>query len=256
MAFIEVDNLHCQIDGTEILKGVSLGIEQGDFISIIGPNGAGKTTLLKCLNRLLAGWTGRIEVAGQPLGGLSPREIARIFGYVPQLQAQVPGFRVRDFLLMSRYPHLSPLSAPGKADFAAVHQALAVTGTEVFADRQLGTLSGGERQKVFIAAALVQDAPVLLLDEPTTFLDPRYQSEVNQLLRERNAAGITIVVVSHDLNSSVRLSSRILALKAGQVAFAGTPAGLMVPATLAAIFETAFVHVLHPQDGCPQVLPA
>jgi iron complex transport system ATP-binding protein len=256
MAFIEVDNLQCQIDGTEILKGISFGVERGDFLSIIGPNGAGKTTLLKCLNRIICDWHGRIGVDGRMLTELSQREIAKVFGYVPQLQAQVPGFRVRDFLLMSRYPHLSPLSAPGLADFASVHEALEVTGTGPFADRQLGTLSGGERQKVFIAAALVQDAPVLLLDEPTTFLDPRYQSEVNRLLRERNAAGVTVVVVSHDLNSSVRLSSRILALKHGLVVFAGAPAGLMEPEVLGTIFETGFVHVNHPQDGTPQVLPA
>ena len=252
---ISVSNLQASYGDRRVLHGISLEVPEGSFLAIVGPNGAGKSTLLKCLNRIHADYTGSIRLQGQETSQLPQRELTRRLGYVPQLQGDLPGFEVMDFLLMSRYPHLSPFSTPASADFAAAERALAATGMEAYARRRIDLLSGGERQKILLAAALVQEASILLLDEPATFLDPHYQYEVHRLLKERHEAGTTIVMVSHDLNASLRLATQVLALRHGRSAFLGPVAELQAPGRLEAIFDTAFVYARHPRDGQPQIVP-
>lgn len=252
---IEIDNLRASYDGRPVLHGISLTLPDGAFLSIVGPNGAGKTTLLKCLNRIHTEYQGTIRIDGEETSTLPQRELARRLGYVPQLQGELPGFQVMDFLLMSRYPHLSPFSTPTSRDFEAAEQALDATGMRAYAHARIDALSGGERQKILLSAALVQESRALLLDEPATFLDPRYQYEVHRLLKERHQAGATVVMVSHDINASIRLASQVLALRQGRVAFLGPVAELHLPGRLEAIFDTAFVYAPHPRDGQPQVVP-
>jgi len=238
-----------------ILRAVSFSVRRGEYLSIIGPNGAGKTTLLKCLDRLLPVSSGGIAVFGRPLAEYSQKELARRIGYVPQADGRVLPFTVEQFVLMGRYPYLSPFASIGREDRQAVREALGTTGTLEFKDRLLGTLSGGERQSVYIAAALAQGADVLLLDEPTTFLDYRHQAEVRDLLARVNASGVTVVAVTHDVNRAVLDSHRIVALRDGAVVFSGPPAEVMRPEVLGRIYLTEFLLVSHPRADLPMILP-
>lgn len=243
---LTVNELHLSIESHEILKGVTASFERGSFTSVIGPNGAGKSTLLKCLNRLIDGWTGEIALDGTDVRRLSRLALSRQIGYVPQFREMPPDYSVREFLRMSRYAWRE---AKGDGE-KVIDAALARVGMSDYSERSLQTLSGGECQKVFIAAGLVQQTPLLLLDEPSAFLDPRYQHEVGELLRSLNRDGhVTIICVSHDLNQALTTSQRILALKDGRVAFDGTPSELLADGRLEALYETSFCYVRHPDSG-------
>jgi iron complex transport system ATP-binding protein len=253
---IRVRGLHCCLGGRPVLTDVSFEIAAGEFVSIIGPNGAGKSTLVKCLNGVLREWEGTVELDGLDVRSGAPREIARRAAYVPQVRSGSTSFQVAEFLMMSRYARRGPFSAPGRADLEAVNRALDLTQTALLRERSLDTLSGGESQKIYIAAALAQETPILLLDEPITFLDPRYQHEVNLLLKRLNREqGLTVVSVSHDINSAVLSSHRILGLKAGRLVFLDRIEALMRPEELMAIFDTDFLFVAHPESGQPLVVP-
>lgn len=253
---VTVSQLHCSLGGNPVLEDVSFHANPGDYVSVIGPNGAGKTTLLRCLNRIIADWKGDIRIAGRSVREYRQKELARQVGYVPQQHEALYPFTVREFVLMSRYPFIGPFSPPRADDRDAVEEALEITGMSAFAERRLTTLSGGERQKVFIASALAQDTDILLLDEPITFLDPRYQYEINRLLKTLNREhGTTVIAVSHDINSAVMASERILALKEGKVVYWGSEEDLMNAGTLRDIFDTAFVFATHPVTGGPVVVP-
>ena len=253
---IEIRDFSFRLGKKEILRDVSFSVRCREYLSIVGPNGAGKTTLLKCLDRILTGGVGQIDVFGRPLDSYRQKDLARRLSYVPQADGRVFPFTVRQFVLMGRYPYLSPFSSVGKEDRHAVGQALELTGTRQFADRMLDTLSSGERQKVYIAAALAQGADVLLLDEPTTFLDYHHQAEVRELLARANReSGVTIVAVTHDVNRAVLDSDRIVAIRAGSVVFCGGPSEIMKPDVLEAIYGTSFLLVNHPRAGLPIIVP-
>ncbi len=253
---IEIVRFSFSISNKAILKDISLNVKEGEYISIVGPNGAGKTTLLKCLDRIHKGGSGDIRIAGKPLDKYSQKELARKLSYVPQADGRISPFTVYEFVMMGRYPHLSPFYSPGQEDKDAVHDALAMTGISEFAERFLSTLSGGERQKVFIAAALAQGAKVLLLDEPTTFLDPKHEADVHRLLARANReCGVTVVSVTHDINSAVLTSRRVLALKDGAVAFCGCADKFMNNEILQKIYEKSFLFVKHPRTGKTIVAP-
>ena len=256
-AILTVDALSCALAGNEILKGVSLTVPAGACVALIGPNGAGKTTLLKCLNRILPFSRGTVTIDGKDLDAYSQPELATKIAYVPQAQGRFLDFTVFDFVLLSRYPHLSPFSSISTADKDAARQALALTGMERFADRVHATLSGGERQKVFIAAALAQEAPILLLDEPTTFLDPHHQEEIMTILHHINRLeNRTILSVTHDLNSAMLISDRIVALRQGEILFTGTPAEAMTETVLKSVYGSSFVFVSHPETGQSMLVPS
>jgi iron complex transport system ATP-binding protein len=235
---LEITGFSFRIGTKEILRNVSFSVARGEYLSIVGPNGAGKTTLLKCLDRIYRGGTGRITV------------------FVPQADGRIFPFTVEQFVLMGRYPYLNPFSSVSHEDIEAVRRVMERTSIVDFAHRKLDTLSGGERQKVYIAAALAQGAEVLLLDEPTTFLDYRHQAEIRDLLTEVNRnSGVTVVAVTHDVNRAVIDSQRIVALSAGTVVFDGTPAEIMRPEVLQRIYDTSFLLVGHPQGDVPIIAP-
>jgi len=254
-AAIDLVGFSFGLAGKTILREVTFSVRRGEYLSILGPNGAGKTTLLKCIDRVLTGGSGRIEVFGRPLGGFSQRELARRISYVPQADGRVLPFTVEQFVLMGRYPYLRPFAAISREDREAVAEALRTTGTLEFRDRRLGTLSGGERQSVYIAAALAQGADVFLLDEPTTFLDYRHQAEIRDLLARVNASGVTIVAVTHDVNRAVLDSHRVVALREGVVVYSGPPAEVMQPDVLRRIYDTEFLLVPHPGANLPMIVP-
>jgi len=251
---LHIKNLKLDLSGKRILKEVSLEIEKGSFVSIIGPNGAGKTSLIKCISRIHTDWGGTIEINGQNTHQLSQRELARQISYVPQAEGRNLPFTVFEFVLMGRYPHLSPFSSINAEDKAIVFQTLEKIGLTAFADRKMNTLSGGERQMVFIAAALTQGSGILLLDEPAAFLDYRHQAEVVHLLgRLHREENITIVSVSHDINSACAQSTRIVAIKDGNIAFTGTPQAITDEKTLESIYETPFILTPSPDRPLPYV---
>jgi len=254
---LAVRDFSLRLGKKEILRGVSFAVSRGEYLSIVGPNGAGKTTLLRCIARLLAGGTGEIEVFGRPLPAYRQKELARRIVYVPQADGRVIPFTVRQFALMGRYPYLSPFSSIDPEGRRAVQEALGRTATAEFAERRLDTLSGGERQKVYIAAALAQGPDILLLDEPTTFLDYRHQAEIRELLsRVNRESRVTMVCVTHDLNRAALDSDRIVALGAGSVLFDGPPAGIMRPEVLQRLYQTPFLLTSHPQTPLPVIVPA
>ena len=248
---IQIENLPFDLNGTSILTDVSFSVSKGEYVSIIGPNGAGKTSLLRCLLGMYS-HSGSAKIDGRTCSSYDPRDPAKKISYVPQTHDIEFPLSVYDFVMMGRYPYLKPLSAETQKDLEAVEKALTVTETGAFRKRTLRTLSGGERQKVYIAAALAQETPIILLDEPGTFLDYRHQTEVMKLLKKINTEhGTTILAVNHDLNSAAHRSDRLIGLKNGSVFCSGTPAEILQPAPLAALFDTPFLRkeTLVPDTG-------
>ena len=201
---LEIQALSFSVRGEDILRDVSVRMHAGEHWSIIGANGAGKSTLLKCLLRIHTGWRGRVSMFGRPLESYSQRELARRIAYVPQAGGgQRYPFTVRQFVMMGRYAYSGPFGSAHRGDADAVGTALTRAGVTALAERSMDTLSGGERQKVLIAASLAQGGDILLLDEPTAFLDYRHQAEVSDILRTINTRyGATIVRVTHDVNGA------------------------------------------------------
>ena len=253
---VDVRHLHLELDGWSVLHDVSFAVRAGEYLTVVGPNGAGKTTLLRCINRVLRGWRGTINVNGVSIAAFTQRELARLVAYVPQAGGRHSPFTVRETILMARYPHLTPFVSLGYRDHRFVEDALALTGTGSLADRAMSTLSGGERQKVMLAAALAQNTRVLLLDEPTTFLDPRHRDVFRRVLRTINREkGVTVIEVTHDLNCAALDSHRILALRDGAVAFCGPPDQFMDEDVLSGLYDRGFLFTEHPLTGRLMILP-
>ena len=253
---IEVRNLEVRLGEAMVLAGVDLAVEPGELLAVIGPNGAGKSTLLRAMDGLQSVHGGSILIDGRPVGDYRRRELAAAISFVPQNDVPAEGYTVRAFVEMGRYPHLAAWSALTSEDRRAVSDALEMTETDHLAERSMTALSGGERQRVCIAAALAQGGTILLLDEPTSFLDVRHQVRVLDLLgRLHDEGGYTVVAVSHDLNGLVADADSVLALVDGRVAFAGPPAELFDAAILAEIFGNGFALVSGGRHGLPLVIP-
>ena len=219
---IELKDLQAGYPGRPVLAGVNLLIRPGEVLALLGPNGCGKSTLLRAACGLLPGTGGEIWVDGAPIGALSPRELARRTAYLPQSRS-VPAISARRMVLHGRFPYLSYPRRYRREDLAAVQQALARTGAEELADRLLPQLSGGQRQKVYLAMALAQGAPNLLMDEPTTYLDVRCQLETMVLARQLAAEGRAVVMAIHDLCLALPYVHRAALLHEGRILQAGTP---------------------------------
>ena len=252
---LEVRDLSLDLGGTKILRNVSFDIPQGAFRSIVGPNGAGKTTLLRCVMGVVDDWSGYVFVDGRPVGSHRRKDLARLVSYVPQSDEMVFPFTGRELVMMGRYPHLSPFTPPSRTDLEVVERTLEATGTVSLADRDMKTLSGGERQKILIAGALAQEAGIMLLDEPTTFLDPRHTDEILSILTDLNESGVTVVMVTHDINNAVHYADSVTALVAGSVAFNGSSEDLMNNEVLESVYGKEFTQVMHPVSGKMMVLP-
>ncbi|MDR1395508.1 MAG: ABC transporter ATP-binding protein [Deltaproteobacteria bacterium] len=251
-ALIEVRDFSLSFDQTPVLSHLDFSLEKGRYLSILGPNGAGKSTLLKCLPRLHenARTSGEIRLAGRPLQSWPQKELARLLGYVPQAGGWIPPYTVREFLLLSRYPH------PDRSrDLKALARALELTGLGPWRDRTLSTLSGGERQKAYLAAALAQETEVLLLDEPSSFLDPHHAAALDELLIDLHAReGLTVITVTHDLNHPAKTGGLGLVLKGGALEYFGPAENLFSGGILEAAFDHRFVYLDHP-DGRKVAVP-
>ena len=241
------------------VQGVSLSVTPGSLLAVAGPNGAGKTTLLRVLSGSLAPQEGEVMLDDRLLGDLDDRERARALAVVPQSESSPFPVTVREMVGMGRYAHLGPWQGVGSGDRAIVDAALERCSVGPLAGRQLGELSGGERQRARIARALAQEAPVLLLDEPTAGLDLRYRMELFHLLQELRADGLALLVVTHDLNLAARFADRLLLLDQGRERAGGAPHDVLLRETLEDVYEWPLRLVPHPgpgsDTGAPQTVP-
>jgi len=242
--------------GTPVLNGLSLAINRGRLVNVLGPNGSGKTTLLRILVGLLVPSMGEVHLAGVSLDRYPRGALARRVAYVPQDTHSALGFTVLETVLMGRSPHTGALGFENSGDWLAAREALRMTDTEPFAERGLDELSGGERQRVVIARALAQTPELILLDEPTAFLDIKHQHAIYGLLRRLvRERGMTVVCVSHDLNLAAAYGDDLILLDAGRVAAAGNPAQVLRPEILSPVYDTPVVVRTDETTGRPYVLP-
>lgn len=240
---LEITGLGAKYGDKVVLQDVSIRIDKGQQWAIIGPNGAGKSTLIKCIASLLPPSAGTIRVQGEDLRSLAPRLRARRISYVPQAQGRNIPYSVYDYVMLGRHPHQGFAAAASAEDHHIVKAALEMTDVAPFADRPLNTLSGGEAQRVFLAGAVSQQAEIMLLDEPTTFLDPAHDALFYQVLANIQAErGWSVVAVTHDLNAALRRYTHILALRNGSILFCGSVADLVnqTPGILKEIYGVEF----------------
>lgn len=242
-------------DKRVIAEDLTLDIPAGSFTAIIGPNACGKSTLLRALAGLLAPTAGQMILDGKGIASLSPREIAQKLGLLPQTAVAPEGITVAELVARGRYVHQRLLRQWSTNDREAVDEALRLTDVRELADRRVEQLSGGQRQRVWIAMVLAQQTPLILLDEPTTYLDIAHQMDVLNLLHELNSAGRTVVAVLHDLNHAARYASHIIAMKAGKVIALGEPAKVITAQNVAEVFGLQTTVIPDPVTGNPMVVP-
>ncbi len=253
---ISVSGAEVSYDGKPALGGVDLHVARGEMVGIIGRNGSGKSTLLKLIGRLLAPSSGAVYLDGKALASVPMGELARSTSVLPQAPAPPAELTVRELVGYGRYPHVPWLRRFGGQDHEIVEGAIASCRLEELAGRRLDTLSGGERQKAWVAMALAQQPRVMLLDEPVTFLDLGHQLEVMDLVRRLNRdEGITVIAVMHDLNLAARYCDRLVALKDGRVCADGPADEVMSPAVLRDVFGIEARIGRDPVTGRPVCYP-
>ena len=254
MPIMRAENLSVDFSGKTVLKNLMIAIEQGQIVSIIGPNGSGKSTLLKALSRNLKPNGGNIYLEGSNLSALSAKYVARKMAVLPQSPQAPKDLTVRDLVEYGRYPHQSWWQGKSQQDDEYVDWALGQTGLRQMADRIVSTLSGGERQRVWIAMALAQKPEILLLDEPTTYLDICHQLEIMELLADFNRDHkITVAMVLHDINHAARYSDCIAVLHQGQVFAVGSPNEVITSHTLQEVFGVESI-ITQDKVGKPVVM--
>jgi iron complex transport system ATP-binding protein len=209
---------------TPVLKGISLEVHEKERWAIIGRNGSGKSTLLKCIGNLLQVKSGSVSVQGKPVSSYKPIELAKLIAYVPQAgNRSLPPCSAREFVMLGRFPYQGFFRLPGRQDWEIVEAVLRLTDSTSIADRYLHTLSGGELQRIFLAAAVAQKTPILLLDEPMSFLDPLHQAMMQRSLDQiHDEFSTTIIIVTHDVNHALNRFSHICALTEGAPFYIGT----------------------------------
>jgi len=240
----------------EILHGLDLAVPPGKITVIVGANACGKSTLLRAMSRLLSPRRGQVLLDGKSIHRTSPRELARTLGLLPQSPIAPEGITVADLVSRGRHPHQRLFSRWTRADDEAVDAALTATKTSELAERPVDELSGGQRQRVWIAMALAQQTEILLLDEPTTFLDISHQVEVLDLLTDLNhARGTTVVMVLHDLNLAARYADHLVAMTDGRVHVSGTPQDVLTEDNVRQVFGLESRIITDPTSGRPIMLP-
>jgi iron complex transport system ATP-binding protein len=237
------------------IRDVTLHIARGETIGIIGPNGSGKSTLLRLVSGVLRAWTGRVLIEGKPVDSYTPRELSRRIAVVPQESHIDFPFTVTEVVLFGRTPHLGPMAFESERDLAVARQAMERTDVAHLAARRITELSGGERQRVILARALAQEPSILVLDEPSAFLDIRHQVEIYDLLRDLQSEGLTVVTVLHDLNLAGLYCDRLVLLADGAVACIGGPSDVLTYPTLTKVYGTEVYVVMNDITQRLNVLP-
>ncbi|CAK7258092.1 MULTISPECIES: ABC transporter ATP-binding protein [unclassified Shinella] len=248
-------NLTLAYEERTISRDLSVTIPDGSFTVIVGPNACGKSTLLRALSRLLVPVSGSVILDGQSIVALSSREVARRLGLLPQSAVAPEGITVADLVARGRYPHQTFLRQWSRADEAAIVAAMEATHVADLSSRLVDELSGGQRQRVWIAMVLAQETPLLLLDEPTTFLDIAHQIEMLDLLADLNAEGRTVVAILHDLNHACRYASHLIAMKDGCILAEGGPEEIVTEGLVEDVFGLSCLVVDDPVSGTPMIVP-
>jgi iron complex transport system ATP-binding protein len=243
-----------RIAGRALLDGVSLTLVPGEVLALVGPNGAGKSTLLRVLAGDLAPTSGAILLDGRPLSAFRARELALRRAVLPQQALMQFAFAAREVVAMGRHPHLGRHGETDR-DEAIVRAAMGRTETLPLAERAYPSLSGGEQGRISLARVLAQEAPVLLLDEPTAALDLRHQQATLGIARALAAEGATVLAVLHDLNLAAAYADRVALLAAGRLVTVGTPWATLTADTLGAVFEHPIAVLPHPALDCPLIVP-
>lgn len=248
-----IEELTAGYENNPIFENLNASIEYGKITTIIGPNGCGKSTLLKTIGRILKKEHGHVYLQDQDMQKLSTKDIAKRLAILAQSPSAPPQLKVGELISYGRYPHRKNVNRLTPEDHEMIDWAMEVTQTAEFADRELSQLSGGQRQRVWLAMALAQKTDILLLDEPTTYLDMAHQIEVLKIVQKINKEhGCTIVMVLHEINQAARFSDTILAMKAGEVLANGKPKEIMTAAYLEKIFNIQAKIV--DDDGTPVCL--
>ncbi|MEL7974556.1 ABC transporter ATP-binding protein [Isoptericola sp. F-RaC21] len=243
-------------DGHRVIDGLDLELPAGRVTAIVGPNACGKSTLLRGLARLHPLDEGRVTLGGEDVGALSRKELAKRVGVLPQSSIAPDGVRVAELVARGRYPHQGWFGRHSSTDDGAVLRALEATGVADLADRPVAELSGGQRQRVWIAMVLAQETDIVLLDEPTTYLDLAHQVDLLDLLTELNRTrGTTVVMVLHELNLAARYADHLVVMSAGQVVAEGRPGDVLTAASVHAAFGLRAQVVPDPVSGTPLVVP-
>lgn len=257
MKTLEVQNLACAYDGRSVLENLCLAARPGEVLALIGPNGVGKSTLMRAMARLLRPSRGRVLLAGRDLWRTAPRDVARQLALAPQASGTQSPVTVEQAVALGRAPHrgwLLPLTAQ---DRIATDRALEQTGLGSLRDRRVTELSGGEQQRVVLARVLAQEPQVLLLDEPTSHLDLKYQSGILGLVhRLAHQEGLTVVISLHDLNLAALYADRLALLGEGQLLAVGPPAEVLTSERLTQVYGVPVIVTSHPLYGIPLVMPA
>jgi iron complex transport system ATP-binding protein len=256
MPRLNTNRLSLAYGSRRIVEELNLSIPDGQITALVGANGSGKSTILKAMARILSPHGGGVILDGKEIHRQSTREVAKQLAILPQNPTAPEGLTVQELVSFGRYPHQKGFGSLGAEDRRMVEWALQATGMYGFADRPVDQLSGGQRQRAWIAMALAQGTEIVLLDEPTTFLDMAHQIEVMMLLEKLNREQHrTIVMVVHDLNHAARYAHHLVALKQGTVLYEGTPEEVMTPDMLRAVFGIDADVIPDPRSGTPMCLP-
>ncbi len=253
---LHADGVTLGYDDRVISTDLDVTIPDGSFTVIVGPNACGKSTLLRALSRLLKPSQGQVVLDGRTISSIPAKEVARRLGLLPQTSIAPEGITVADLVARGRYPHQKLLRQWSREDEAAVVEAMAATGVTELSGRLVDELSGGQRQRVWVAMVLAQETPILLLDEPTTFLDIAHQVELLELCTDLNRdRGNTLVAVLHDLNHACRYATHLIAMKDGAVVAEGAPGDVVTAALVEEVFGLPCRIIDDPVTGTPLVVP-
>ncbi|MEU3276418.1 ABC transporter ATP-binding protein [Streptomyces antibioticus] len=254
---LSAENVTLAYDQRVIAEQLSVEIPDNSFTVIVGPNACGKSTLLRALSRMLRPSGGRVLLDGQVIQSMPAKKVARTLGLLPQSSVAPDGITVADLVGRGRYPHQGILRQWSAEDERVVQESMARTGVAELGDRYVDELSGGQRQRVWIAMALAQQTPLLLLDEPTTYLDIQHQIDVLDLCAELHEEhGRTLVAVLHDLNHAARYATHLIALKGGEVIAQGAPNDIVTAELVEQVFGLRCQVIEDPETGTPLVVPA
>lgn len=253
---MQIQDVSARYGDTLALDRISLDVREGELVGLIGPNGAGKSTLIKVISGVIKPSFGEVYISGQPITSLSPAERARKLAVVPQARQLGGAFSVRQAVLLGRTAYLGFLGNPAEKDLQMLDWAMKVTAVDTLADRKLAEISGGEQQRVLLARALAQDARVLLLDEPTTHLDMKYQVSLLKLLRDLvEQEGLSVLMALHDLNQVSSTVDRAALLVDGVMRSVGKPEEVLIPENIQDAYQTEVETFLHPRTGKHYLFP-